>query len=171
MIKVLTLMSEVHKVRCSYVTILYEVWALFSFWHKCEEIRNESNIVLQNGFLNTFSCLLSTQQTQNIVNTGFSLEWIDSYLFNWTSMKRTLHLNDKCYLLGLDAIRTKNSKWRKGGKQKHIYFFKSKGKYLQIFNGFLKSFPRNSPKYVFQDEQRKLSMVAQTGNSTTLGIR
>lgn len=56
-------------------------------------------------------------------------------------------------------------------ENKNIYFFKSKGKYLQIFNGFLKSFPRNSPKYVFQDEQRKLSMVAQTGNSTTLGIR
>lgn len=73
--------------------------------------------------------------------------------------------------LGLDAIRTKNSKWRKGGKQKHTYFFKSERKYLQIFMGFLKSFPRSSPKYVFQDKQRKLSMVAQTRNSTALGIR
>lgn len=56
------------------------------------------------------------------------------------------------------------------GKKTHL-FFKSERKYLQIFMGFLKSFPRNSPKYVFQDEQRKLSTVAQTGNSTTLGTR
>lgn len=69
-------------------------------------------------------------------------------------MRGTLHPNDKCYLFEIGCYSNQELRMEKGRKTKTHLFYKSERKYLQIFMGFLKSFPHNSPKYVFQDEQR-----------------
>lgn len=111
--------------------------------------------------LTPFSYLLSLWQTWNIFNAEFYLGQIDSNLFYWASIKWTVHMNIKCYLLLVIYILFEQGTTK--GEIKGIHeltcIFQQINKWkkencLQFLKWFLMSFPQNSPKsYILKRTQ------------------